>query len=460
MKKYQIIYADCLEVLPTLEADSVDLIVTDPPYGISFMGKSWDKALPDIEIWRECLRVLKPGAFAFVMSIPRADCLSRMIISLEDAGFNVSFSPIYWTYASGFPKAQNIGKAVDKRLGAEREVIKTIKKKPSASNDCNEGWVRPWAEGKTTMDITAPSTPQAKALDGSYGGFQPKPAVEVIIVAMKPLETRAYVDQALKNGKGVTWLDDCRVPYDTKQEPDTGDMYYLKRGKDYPNQGKSSSKIMGTDTERVGITMAPGRFPANLLVEDDALNDGSVTKSGKDAVRRQEGMFVKHHLGGVGDLQVSHNDSGSFSRYFSLDAWWEERIKSLPASVQKTFPFLIVAKASKSEKNKGLSGQAYSNQDRENGRGELNSQYRPDGSERKPVRHQNFHPTTKPIKLMSYLITLGSREGDVVLDPFVGSGSTALAAVMLNRRAIGIELSPEYVEIARKRLEQTDMRLI
>src|SRR3990167_9859628 len=87
------------------------------------MGKSWDKALPDKNVWVECLRVLKDGAFAFVMSIPRADCLSRMIISLEDAGFNVGFTPIYWAYASGFPKAQNIGKAVDKRLGAKREVI-------------------------------------------------------------------------------------------------------------------------------------------------------------------------------------------------------------------------------------------------------------------------------------------------------------------------------------------------
>ena len=98
--------ADCLEVLREMEDDSVDLLASDPPYGISFMGRSWDKALPSIEIWRECLRVLKPGAFAFVMCIPRQDCLSRMIISLEDAGFRVDFSPIYWATAQGFPKAE------------------------------------------------------------------------------------------------------------------------------------------------------------------------------------------------------------------------------------------------------------------------------------------------------------------------------------------------------------------
>ncbi len=83
--------------------ESVDLLATDPPYGIGFMGKDWDKALPDKKIWRECLRVLKPGAFAFVMSIPRMDCLSRMGVSLEEAGFKTSFSPIYWCFASGFP---------------------------------------------------------------------------------------------------------------------------------------------------------------------------------------------------------------------------------------------------------------------------------------------------------------------------------------------------------------------
>ena len=179
--------SDALTVLRGLESDSTDLLCTDPPYGISFMSKSWDKALPDISIWKECLRVLKPGAFAFVMSIPRSDCLSRMIISLEDAGFRVDFTPIYWTYASGFPKAQNIGKAVYKRLGAEREVIgQRMKARAEGQKSA-----LPTMGAKTeyiTVDDTLPSTPQAKALDGSYGGFQPKPAVEVIIVAMKPLQ--------------------------------------------------------------------------------------------------------------------------------------------------------------------------------------------------------------------------------------------------------------------------------
>ena len=107
---------DCLDGLSRIENNSIDLLVTDPPYGIGFMGKDWDRALPDKRIWEECLRVLRPGAFAFVMSIPRSDCLSRMIVSLEEAGFRVDFTPIYHAFASGFPKAQNISKAIDRRL--------------------------------------------------------------------------------------------------------------------------------------------------------------------------------------------------------------------------------------------------------------------------------------------------------------------------------------------------------
>ena len=280
-----------------LPDESVDLLVTDPPYGIGFMGKDWDKALPDKTIWKECLRVLKPGAFAFVMCIPRADCLSRMIISLEDAGFGVNFTPIYWTYASGFPKAQNIGKAVDKRGYENERYTELSKELCTYIKSCREalgfstlevaelgkfygninhgGSVSNWENGSSlpTMEqwgklkiilklndtkfnqlierailrreeaereVTGkdrtrsnvdnipfvnrgefdrkdkPSTPQAKALDGSYGGFQPKPAVEVIIVAMKPLSEKTFVDQALKNGKGITWLDDCRIPYESE----------------------------------------------------------------------------------------------------------------------------------------------------------------------------------------------------------------------------------------------------
>ena len=105
---------DCREILPTLA--KVDACITDPPYGYQFMGKNWDKALPSIEIWKECLRVLKPGGFAFIMSSPRLDVSSRLGIMLEEAGFKVDFTPIYWTYTSGFPKGYNMGQSAEKLL--------------------------------------------------------------------------------------------------------------------------------------------------------------------------------------------------------------------------------------------------------------------------------------------------------------------------------------------------------
>ncbi len=417
---------DCRS-MDELPSESVDIIATDPPYGISFMGKDWDKALPDKTIWAECLRILKPGAFAFVMSIPRSDCLSRMIINLEDAGFNVGFSPIYWAYASGFPKAQNIGKAVDKRLGAEREVVKRIRPDGKATGNAATGFMG----GSDSVANTKGEaiSPQAKALDGSYGGFQPKPAVEVIIVCMKPLSEKTFVDQALKNRKGITWLDDCRIPYESENKP--------QGRKSFEGDVRSKSSYCMSETpEHERIDYQPntsGRFPANLLVSDDVLNDGRVSKSTSDK---------KSYLGLEGtstfaDKQVDRvqrGDSGSFSRYFDLDKW------------AKTLPFLIVPKASKSEKNKGL-GDAVPR---------TKSGSTPRKNEAENLSPNN-HPTVKPLKLMAYLITLGSREGDTVIDNFGGSGTTAVAAQLLGRKCIMYEVNEQYCEVAADRCRQLTM---
>jgi hypothetical protein len=118
----KLLCGDCEVQLKDFPDNTIDLIVTDPPYGLKFMGKDWDKAIPKVEIWKECLRVLKPGAFAFIMCGPRQDILHRMILNIAEAGFYVDFTSLYWTYATGFPKALNISKAIDKRAGAVRKV--------------------------------------------------------------------------------------------------------------------------------------------------------------------------------------------------------------------------------------------------------------------------------------------------------------------------------------------------
>lgn len=420
-----------------MNPESVDLIVTDPPYGYSFMGKDWDKAVPSVEIWQECLRVLKPGAFAFVMSAPRQDVLSQMIVRLDMAGFDTGFTSIYWTYASGFPKAANISKLVDKRLGVE-----PLEVKPASG----VGFMKPnsedWHQTKNQVVMPEATTPQAKALDGSYAGFQPKPAVEVIIVAMKPLSEKTYVDQALANGKGITWLDDCRIPY--QNEDDSNEATNNAKGRS-DRLDASCDMYSGGYGERTGIINPQGRFPANLLVSDDVLNDGRITKSPSGYVNRKPKTSAVFNTQSCGfDDTQNHNsgygDSGSYSRYFDLDKWAE-----------KTLPFLIVPKASKSEKDRGLENEP----DRIGG-GMQGTQDQSlltgSGNIRNNIMKNN-HPTVKPLKLMSYLITMGSRPNDIVLDPFSGSGTTCVAAKQLGRQYLGIELSEEYATIARKRLE-------
>jgi len=384
-----------LELLKEIKSDTVDCMVTDPPYGISFMNKDWDKAVPDIAIWKECLRVMKPGAFAFVMCSPRSDVQAEMVIKLKEAGFEVNFTNLYWIYASGFPKAMNISKAVDRKLGYEREIISGSSKDAQYSGKFDQ------KSSTERIKLGSPVSEEAKRLDGSYAGFQPKPAVEVIIVAMKPLSEKTYVDQALKNGKGVTWLDDGRIPYSDNQDFEDTDQYLNESG----------------------------RFPANLLVQDNALDNGIISKSGGVGGRSIHGRGEGYGFRPMGDASPElPSDEGSLSRYFSIDAWYSKNIEELPDYVQRIFPFLYVPKATSGERNEDLeSAEKY--------------------------KAKNIHPTVKPLKLMTYLITIGSRPDDTILDPFMGSGTTGVAAKILHRDFIGFEIDGNYFEIAQQRIE-------
>ena len=470
----KLINGDCLEELKKLDDNSVDLLCTDPPYGYGFMGKHWDTFTekdstksqqvgwmsPGMKkdtygmkeffdpIWTECLRVLKPGALAFVMSAPRSDVQSIMAQTLQEAGFDISFTPIYWTYASGFPKAMNISKMLEKNGNQKEE------------------------------------------LDGSYGGFQPKPAVEVVIVAMKPIEEKGLMAQAQKNGKAVSWFDDCRIPFEESDTPQGGygamdigvgkpgeTQDYRKKKKitmpDLRDVGKKSKEAIGIDklsygqvenAERLEYEQnTDGRFPANLLVSDNIIDDGKI-RTAKPHGGDGKPLDTQGMGWGFKRMASSISDSGGYSRYFSLDAWFEKNLKSLPEPVQQTFPFMIVPKASKSEKNNGLDN--FETKQAKGGGGTSNDTWYEDdvnaasgkfGSEKAPSR--NIHPTVKPLTLMNYLVVLGSRKGDVVLEPFAGSGTTALACVGQERDYIAIEKEEEYYDIAKARLEKVEQPL-
>ena len=474
----KLINGDCLEELKELDDNTVDLICSDPPYGLSFMGKKWDsfnevisfegeshvyakkgfKRLPRnkpiameeffVPIWKECLRVLKPGGFAFIMAAPKQDVLQKQIEAMDVAGVKTNFTSIYWAYATGFPKAMNVGKKTEK-----------------------------------------------ENLEGSYAGYQPKPAVEIVIVGMKPLEKKGYLDQALDNQKGVTWLDDVRIPFagmsdkeqfdkdnvaamknfDGKYEKGEGKMYEggwekpnregLSRGihasrkttKRKPREENTVFKTSGFNSEDNDTADASplGRFAANLLVSDNVLDTGKKTKSsGGRSYQNTNDMYSggwAHDDEGTGE-NPGKGDEGDFSRYYSLDEWWKSRVSRLPEEVRNTFPFLVVPKASVSEKNMGLDSTQgkYLDDSRKVGSpGGTNPRNRGAESKRK-----NFHPTVKPVQLFSYLITLGSRKEDVVLDPFMGSGTTTISCVFSERKYIGIEREKEYFKIAESRVEK------
>ena len=366
------------------------------------MAKDWDKALVPVKHWKEIHRVMKDGAFAFVMSIPRQDLLARMIINLEKAGFDMGFTSIYWLYKTGFPKVYNMSKAIDRKAGAKREVLG---RSPNARANRNAYQGIVLQKYRDTAVIDLPSTDLAKQFDGSYGGYQPAPAVEVVLVAMKPLTEKTYVEQVLKNAKGISWLDNCRIPV---PEWDTNNYDYNRRGS-YERAinprplHEGGFKPLSPDD----LPSMKGRFPANLLVCDGVL--------GKED-----------------------------SRYFDLDLWWTHKIEELDPKIQKTHPFWVIPKPSQEEKNKNCKDLVSTRKVFRKGEAL--------GGQQETVEYVgNYHVSVKPVRLMSYLITMGSQVNDTILDPFLGSGTTVLAAQMLKRKYLGIEKDHGYYTIARAR---------
>jgi site-specific DNA-methyltransferase (adenine-specific) len=242
---------DCLDVLRTLPADSVDAIVTDPPYGLSFMGKRWDYDVPSEEIWRECLRVLKPGGHLLAFAGTRTQ--HRMAVRIEDAGFEIR-DLIAWVYGSGFPKSLDVSKAIDKAAGAEREVVGMRKREGGPAGMTQAaGWnAGPMSNDNSTVAITAPATDAARQWAG--WGTALKPALEPITVARKPL-IGTVAENVLAHGTGALNVDGCRVegappsvPQPVFNSP-TGRTYGMKTG-----EGRNGE-----------MSQAAGRWPANLI---------------------------------------------------------------------------------------------------------------------------------------------------------------------------------------------------
>jgi site-specific DNA-methyltransferase (adenine-specific) len=399
---YTLHTGDCRDVMATLPAESVDAIVCDPPYGLSFMGKGWDHGVPGVDFWVEALRVLKPGGHLIAFGGTRT--YHRLAVAIEDAGFEVR-DCLMWLYGSGFPKSLDVSKAMDKQAGAVRV----------------EG-ARVWQGGKRSGGIVkdndneltseriiydAPNTDLAKEWHG--WGTALKPAYEPAILARKPLRG-TVADNVAQWGTGGLNIDGCRVGDEVLSEQKAGQR-----------------NIFAFNRHNITTPQRVGRWPANVILDEEAAaaldaQSGERASGGQGRRRESSGLFG---LGGDSGLNVWHGGTGGASRFF------------------------YTAKASQSEREAGLDGvEAKREADR-------TADDLPGGDNprnRTNTARANHHPTVKPIALMRYMIRLVAPRGAVVLDPFMGSGSTGCAAMVEGMQFVGIDITPEYVDIARRRL--------
>ena len=397
-----------LDVLPTLPDNSVDSIVCDPPYELGFMGKSWDSSgiAYSVELWRECLRVLKPGGHLLAFGGTRT--WHRLAVAIEDAGFEIRDN-IAWLYGSGFPKSHNISKAIDKAAGT----LKVVGKGRAGKTALGQSSGYNHTNNPHEFDLTEPNSDEAKQWDG--WGTALKPAHEPIVVARKPVEGTIAAN-VLKHGVGGLNIDATRIG--------TTDKF---------GGGAKGSSGFAANYDAEGWTQGSdlGRWPANIILDEftaELLDEQSGIS--KSVAGGKSGTSFSAGVQGIArtDERIGHNDSGGASRFF------------------------YVAKANKRDRNEGLDELPEQEMGRNQSSLDGGKMLTGSGNQRSNTK-QNFHPTVKPTALMQYLIRLVTPEGGTVLDPFAGSGSTGKASLLENKRFIGIELTAEYLPIIEGRLK-------
>lgn len=400
MELNKIYHGKMEDVLKDFPDNYFDSIVTDPPYGLSFMGKHWDYDVPTIEQWKEAIRVLKPGGF--LLSFGGTRTYHRMVVNIEDAGFEIR-DQIQWLYGSGFPKSLDIGKAIDKLQGNEREDlgVSPAQRLNKPDSDIYEAGIR----GKECR-ITKGNS--------EYEGWGTalKPANEPICVARKPVEG-TVANNVLKYGTGGINIDACRIGETTKlngrsKESDENNGIFTG----YGSQEKGEKDY--------------GRFPANVILDDfmgaELDKQTGVLKSGHmDSVSKgiNYGIYGKFE----GKPVYAEGDEGGASRFF------------------------YCPKPDNFERNKGL-------KNFEKGEPPASARSKPaEGRENALGRPRaNHHPTVKPIDLMRYLVKLVTKKGGICLDPFCGSGTTLIGAKMELMNYVGIDMDATHIPLSEARV--------
>jgi len=424
----RLLHGDCVKVMRELPAESVDAVVCDPPYEIAFMGRTWDSAgvAYDPETWAAALHVLKPGAHLVAFAATRT--AHRITCAIEDAGFEIR-DTLCWLYGSGFPKSLDVSKAIDKAAGAEREVIG---QNPNARPESQPGYSLDGESRNFAVNVqplTAPATPDAERWQG--WGTALKPAYEPVILARKPLRGTVAAN-VLAHGVGALNIDACRIGTEEAWRAD--DRPYDGRNGYGPDDADGWA---GNWTKRSG-SHAAGRWPANVALDETAaamLDAQTGTLSPASEYTRKTSVQAGHGGEGWGEKARGENvaafgDRGGASRFF------------------------YTAKASRAERNTGLHHLPEREAFKMSG-GENVAPGRTAASGKQVA--QNHHPTVKPVALMRWLCRLVTPPGGVILDPFIGSGSTAVAARVEGFRCWGIDLDVEYLQIAAGRLSQLSL---
>ena len=457
MERLTLHHGDCLSVLRNLPDCSVDSVVTDPPYGLSFMGKRWDYDVPSVEIWAECLRVLKPGGHLLAFAGTRTQ--HRMAVRIEDAGFEIR-DMIAWVYGSGFPKSLDVSKAIDKRGGAQVAWFGP--------------WFRQWRKlnGITQKEVSALFPSKTGGLTGCVANWElgfnmPTPEqfnlirdrFDLPFTSIEEAEREVVGQKTAGMGSGETFgmlqaegrnseatkVVDITAPATPEAKQWQGWGTALKPALEPITVARKP--LVGTVAENV-LTYGTGALNIDgCRVAIDASVD--YPRLGGKGTWSSDKMAKNVYEGGYAGERVGSSPLGRWPANFIHDGS-EEATDLLGASAR----FFYCAKASKADRDAGCeklqersAGECV---DRVEGSAGMESRRAGAG---RTSGSRNHHPTVKPTDLMRYLCRLVTPPSGTVLDPFMGSGSTGKAAMLEGFAFVGIEREAEYVEIAKARIE-------
>jgi DNA modification methylase len=422
----RVVHADCLDAMREMPDASIDAIVTDPPYGLAFMGKNWDHGVPGVPFWAEAFRVAKPGAHLVAFGGTRT--YHRLACAIEDAGWEVR-DCLSWLYGSGFPKSLDVSKAIDKK---------------------KDDWADIAAVVRFLEDARQISGVSRKQVENHFGTVNIGQAFFTLTPGSKPRVPMWNQWEKLKTLLGFSDAMDAEV-------------WRLNGRKGKPGDAWAEREVVGSQRGTT-LAVAPGQGM------DRATTDLPITAPATDAAKQWQGwgtalkpgwepaILARKPLVGTVASNVLAHGTGAINvdgcriegnRWPANVAFDEAAAHALDEQTGGASRFFYTAKASRSERNAGCENIEARPQDPTR---ELDAAGGNNPRNRGAAPRVNSHPTVKPVALMRWLVRMVTPPKGVVLDPFCGSGTTLVAAIEEGFDCIGVEREAEYVAIIEARI--------